>query len=87
MEIEIYDFDGDIPTKSWLMSLGFREAESDMGPNYANDLVLGRLRLNEYQDGDSVWVMNDADWFEMKTKSQVLALLIATSTMIQPPTP
>jgi hypothetical protein len=57
----------------WLMSVGFTEVSSDMGREYRPHYMIGALRVWEFSN-TGVWVLNDCDRVELKTRDDVRRL-------------
>jgi hypothetical protein len=60
-------------TKEWLLSVGFSEVPSDMGPNYADHLQIEWLNVWEF-NGTGEWLFNPYDRIEMRTRRQIRLL-------------
>ena len=58
----------------WLELMGFQPVESDMGPNYEDHWQCGLLNIWEFND-TGVWLFNDADWIQLKTRDDVRMLM------------
>lgn len=61
-------------TPDWLLSVGFEPTPSDMGPEYHDHFQIGRLNIWQYHvrgAGDGDWLVNDADWIELKSRGQL----------------
>ena len=63
-------------TEEWLVSIGFEAVESHIGPNYGDDLQLGKMALWEFNDTGE-WLLREADSFGFRTRGEVLDLLAA----------
>jgi hypothetical protein len=71
-------------TRETLASLGFVEVESDLGPDYFGHMELGRLNLWEFNDSGK-WLVNEADWIELTTLSQLRMLCLALGIPLEQP--
>lgn len=61
-------------TREWLLSLGFVEVESDLGPTYREHCERNRVNVWEFND-TGAWLWNALDSVEMRTRKKLRDLL------------
>jgi hypothetical protein len=78
-----YDFYFQVPmtddnepiTREWLSQVGFKPVESDMGPHYNEHYDFDHRTINIWEFNDTgVWLLNDCDRIELKTRRHVRML-------------